>query len=128
MTTTYSPRSRRASQSRHQRNTSTFSATLACIQTCVAGDAASLSSSATRVAVGTEMAEPRGDLTDLVVLKELLDMTTTQTRGRSGLSDRQPSLVDGDDRPDPLLLCLRQLRGGRAEPGLHQLCTPDTLW
>ena len=55
-------------------------------------------------------------------------MTATQTRGRSGLSDRQPSLVDGDDRPDPLLLCLRQLRGGRAEPGLHQLCTPDTLW
>jgi hypothetical protein len=35
--------------------------------------------------------------------------------------------VDGDDRPDPLLLCLRQLRGGRTEPGLHQLCTPDTL-
>ena len=76
------------------------------------------SSSATRVAVGTEMAEPRGSHRPRR-LKELLDMTATQTRGRSGLSDRQPSLADGDDRPDPLLLCLRRLRGGRTS----QACT-----
>src|SRR5712692_6566704 len=42
----------------------------------------------------------------LVVLEELMDTATRQPRGRGDLSDRQPGLVGGDDRPDPFLLCL----------------------
>jgi hypothetical protein len=79
------------------------------------------------VVVGTELTEPRGELTGRIVLEQLMDTAPAQPSCCGDLAAGQSSLVGGHNRPDPFLLCVGQPGSRQAQPCCELLVTLDAL-
>ena len=75
----------------------------------------------------TKVRQPLGHLAGVVVLKELVNTAAAQAGSGGDLSNRQPGLVGGHDRPDALAFGVFESCSRQLESGLQLSFMLDTL-